>query len=86
MITADKYYRGEHDILKRKRTAIGEDGKLMEVNNLPNNKIIDNQYAIVTDQKTNYSCGKPLVWQSKNDVYNELLSTIFDDDWNLIFT
>ena len=43
-ITGDKYYKGIHDILFRKRTAIGNDGKLIEVDNLPNNKIIDNQY------------------------------------------
>ena len=31
------YYENEHDILKRKRTMIGEDGKLEVVENLPNN-------------------------------------------------
>lgn len=39
------YYENEHDILKRKRTMIGEDGKLEIVENLPNNRVIDNQYA-----------------------------------------
>ena len=38
------YFDNEHDILTRKRTMIGEDGKLEEVENLPNNRIIDNQY------------------------------------------
>ena len=41
MIQGESYYDGDHDILKRKRTIIGEDGKLQEVENLPNNKIID---------------------------------------------
>lgn len=86
MLTADRYYKGEHDILKELRTAIGEDGKEIVVDNLPNNHLVDNQYGIVVDQKTNYSCGKPVVFQSKNDRYNELLREIFDDDWNLIFT
>ena len=42
------YYDNEHDILMRKRTMIGEDGNLTEVKNLPNNRIIDNQYAKMT--------------------------------------
>jgi hypothetical protein len=45
------YYDNEHDILKRKRTMIGEDGKLQIVENLPNNRIIDNQYAKMVNQK-----------------------------------
>ena len=52
-IKGDAYFRGEQDILSRKRTAIGPDGKLVEVTNLPNNKIIDNQYAKMVNQKTN---------------------------------
>lgn len=40
-ITGDRYYDGKHDILDRKRTAIGPDGKLQVVDNLPNNKVID---------------------------------------------
>ena len=36
MITGEKYYDGKHDILKRKRTVIGQDGKLEEIDNLPN--------------------------------------------------
>jgi|SRR5690554_3495231 len=53
MITGERYYEGEHDILKRKRTVIGQDGILQEVDNLPNNKIVDNQYAKMVDQKAN---------------------------------
>lgn len=34
------YYDNEHDILKRKRTMIGGDGKLQVVENLPNNRVI----------------------------------------------
>jgi hypothetical protein len=58
MITGERYYEGEHDILKRKRTVIGQDGILQEVDNLPNNKIVDNQYAKMVDQKAN-SMGCP---------------------------
>ena len=41
-ITGEDYYQGYHDILKRKRTVIGKDGLLQEVENLPNNKLVDN--------------------------------------------
>ena len=40
------YYEGEHDILLRKRTMIGEDGKLQVVENLPNNQIIDKKLSM----------------------------------------
>ena len=54
MLDGEKYYAGRHDILSRKRTVIGEDGTLVEVKNLPNNRIVDNQYKKMVDQKTNY--------------------------------
>ena len=54
MIDGDRYYTGDHDILKRQRTAIGPDGKLIVIENLPNNRIVDNQYAKHVDQKANY--------------------------------
>lgn len=79
MIEGENYYNGEHEILKRKRTVIGEDGKLQEVENLPNNKIIDNQYAKLIDQKVNYLLGKPLTFETKNDTYSELLKDIFNN-------
>ena len=53
MIDGEKYYEGKHDILHRKRTIIGKDGKLEEVENLPNNRIVDNQYQKMVDQKNN---------------------------------
>lgn len=72
------YYDNEHDILTRKRTMIGEDGKLEEVNNLPNNRIIDNQYGKLVNQKANYLLGQPLVLESDNKQYVELLKRIFN--------
>ena len=41
------YYDNEHDILKRKRTMIGEGGKLQVVGNLPNNRLIDNHISLM---------------------------------------
>lgn len=54
MITGEEYYAGNHDILKRKREVIGVNGDLVEVTNLPNNKIVDNQYKKMVNQKNNY--------------------------------
>jgi SPP1 family phage portal protein len=78
MITGEKYYQNEHDILNRKRTVIGEGGALQEITNLPNNRIIDNQYAKVVDQKVNYLLGQPLTFDTENEEYSELLQKIFD--------
>lgn len=72
------YYDNEHDILTRKRTVIGEDGKLQTVDNLPNNRIIDNQYGKLVNQKTNYLFGQPFVIEGKNEKYIELLKQVFN--------
>lgn len=72
------YYDDEHDILLRKRTMIGEDGKLQVVENLPNNHIIDNQYAKMVNQKTNYLFGQPFSIECDNEQYAECLKDIFD--------
>lgn len=78
MITGEKYYLGEHDILYRKRTVIGENGELQEVNNLPNNRIVDNQYAKLVDQKVNYLLGQPLTFDTDNKKYQDELKKIFN--------
>jgi len=72
------YYEGVQDILKRKRTIIGEGGELQEVNNLPNNRIIDNQYAKLVNQKANYLLGQPFVVSSDNKDYLECLKQVFN--------
>ena len=78
MITGEKYYQGEHDILKRQRTVIGKDGLLQVVENLPNNKVIDNQYAKMVDQKVNYLLGQPLTFDTDNSGYEDALKQIFN--------
>ena len=78
MITGEKYYQNEHDILNRKRTIIGEGGVLQEVTNLPNNKIIDNQYGKIVDQKVNYLLGQPLTFDTENKDYAKLLQKVFN--------
>ncbi len=77
-IKAFRYYDGEHDILSRKRKMIGEDGKLQTVDNLPNNRIVDNQYTKMVNQKSNYLFGKPFTVNCENGEYVELLKSVFD--------
>ena len=78
MIDGEKYYAGKHDILSRQRTVIGENGELEAVNNLPNNRIVDNQYKKMVDQKNNYLLGQPFTIQCDNEVYQKLLKLIFN--------
>ena len=72
------YYENEHDILTRKRTMIGEGGKLELVKNLPNNRLIDNQYGKMVNQKANYLLGRPFVVESQNGQYARLLKKVFN--------
>ena len=73
MVAGDDYYSGKHDILNKMRTAIGDDGKLVKIENLPNNKIVDNQYRKMVNQKVNYLVGQPFVLQSENQTYVDAL-------------
>ena len=76
MIAGDNYYSGKHDILHKKRTAIGDDGKLVEIENLPNSKIVDNQYRKMVNQKSNYLVGQPFVLQCENQAYTDALKPV----------
>ncbi|MBO5098758.1 MAG: phage portal protein [Clostridia bacterium] len=79
MLNGERYYDGKHDILKRKRTIIGQGGELIEVDNLPNNLIIDNQYARMVDQKNNYLLSKALTFDSEDKVFLKCVKNIFDN-------
>lgn len=93
-LDGERYYNGDHDILNRKREVIGKGGKKVEVENLPNNQIVDNQYAKMVDQKVNYILGKPITFKSKNEDYckklkkvlnrkfQRTLSSVADDAYN----
>lgn len=77
MITGEAYFMGDHDILRRKRTVIGEGGKIETVDNLPNNRLIDNQYGKMVDQKNNYLLSKQITFSGKNEKYIDELMNIF---------
>ncbi|WP_291563698.1 MULTISPECIES: phage portal protein [unclassified Clostridium] len=78
MLDGQRYYKGDADILKRKRMAIGEGGELEEVKNLANNKLIHNFVRKLTDQKVGYLLSKPLSIQTKNKQYKKILDNVFN--------
>ena len=77
-LLGDRYYRGNHDILRKKRMVIGENGELTEVKNLPNNVVIDNQYEEFVNQKKNYMLGKPITISAEDEEYVNKLKTVFN--------
>ncbi|RGT23162.1 phage portal protein [Thomasclavelia ramosa] len=77
-IKADMYYRDIQDIAKYKRMAIGEGGELEEVKNLPNHKVIDNQYKRLVNQKVNHLVGKPFTVNTNNKTYVDMLNKYFN--------
>lgn len=77
-LLAEKYYDGDHDILKREKKVIGADGQLTVIDNVANNKLVDNQYKKLVDQKTNYVLGKPLTISATKEEYLDLLNKVFN--------
>lgn len=78
MILAERYYQGDHDILHTPRTVINEKGELEPVRNLPDNRIVDNQYQKAVDQKKNYLLSKPFTITSDNEKYTEAVKMVLD--------
>ena len=58
-INGELYYDGKQAVLGRKRMALDDDGHVVELKHLPNNRMVNHQYAKMVDQKTNYSFGRP---------------------------
>ena len=81
MKNGNRYYEGRHDIKDRSRTAIGENGELTEVKNLPNNRIVDNQYKKLVKQKVNYIMSKAPSITSESEQYNDILNNVFDKNF-----
>lgn len=81
MIIGENYYIGKHDITRRRRTAIGEYGELEEIDNIPNNRVVDNQYRKMVDQKVNYIVGKPFTFNSDDKRYLKLVKKLLDAEF-----
>ena len=75
-IAGEMYYDGGHAVLGRKRMALDDDGKPKELKHLPNNRLVNNLYSKMVDQKTNYSFGRPFSFDTENTKYAETLGTV----------
>jgi len=78
MLTGQRYYEGDADILGRKRMVVGEDGELIEAENLANNRLVHNFVRKLVDQKVGYLLGLPLTVQTTNEEYQKRLNEIFN--------
>nr|KEI06205.1 phage portal protein, SPP1 family [Clostridium sp. K25] len=78
MLEGQKYYKGDTDILNRKRMAIGEGGELQEIKNLANNKLVHNFVRKLVDQKIGYLLSKPLAIQTNSEQYKDILNGVFN--------
>ncbi|MFV0519789.1 MAG: phage portal protein [Lachnospirales bacterium] len=78
MEDGERYYFGAHDILHKSRMAIGIDGELAKIHNLPNNKILNNQYKIMVDQKVNYLLGKSPIVSCENQYFLKEIKKFFN--------
>ena len=81
-LLAEKYYDGDHDVLRREKKVIGADGNLIKIDNVANNKLVDNQYRKLVDQKTNYCLGKPLIISTSDENYAAELGKVFNKNMN----
>lgn len=77
-LQATRYYYGRHDILKKTRSMKDPDGKMMDMSNLPNNKIVNNLYAVAVDQKGNYGFARPLSITTDIKEYRKHLDKVFN--------
>lgn len=78
MMIGQAYARGEHDVLYKTRSAIGDGGKKTTVRNLPNNIIIDNQYGKLVNQKASYLLAKPFEVKTENEAFGAQLKPVFN--------
>lgn len=80
MLDGERYYDGRQDILKLRRAVISEGGETLELKNLPNNRVVDNQYRRMVNQKANYLMGKPVDFRADSSEYAAACSAFFDAD------
>ena len=78
MLDGDLYYTYNQEIDRKRRMVIGTNGELVEDTKLPNNRITDNRYADMVDQKVNYILSKPLTFKCENEQYEDALKSVFN--------
>lgn len=82
MYIADNYYKGKQEILEKKReTYDTKTGIKEELKFLPNNKIVNNKFQGIIDQKTNYLVSKKPTISSENEIYAKELKKVFNENF-----
>ncbi|MFD1179220.1 phage portal protein [Paenibacillus puldeungensis] len=84
MKIGEDYYKGQTDILKRKRMVIGDGGVLVEEQNLANNQLVFNYTRKLVDQKIGYLLSKPMSIQTENQTYQDALTDLFGSSFQRI--
>ena len=75
-LAAEAYYDGAQDVLHRRRVALDDDGHIKVLDHLPNNRLVNNIYAKMVDQKTNYSFGRPFSFDTEDKGYAKALNSV----------
>ena len=75
-IAGEAYYDEDQAVTHRKRIALDDDGKPVVLEHLPNNRLVNNQYSKMVDQKTNYSFGRAFSFDTENKAYAAALATV----------
>ena len=81
MLTGERYYKNDHDIIDRKRQYVDEEGKAHPEPNLANNRVPHAFLRALVDQKTGYLLGKPFSFQAESDAYGKALAELMDEDF-----
>ena len=77
MLESINYYNYKQDILNKKRFTIGKDG-IKTIDNLPNARVIDNQFKKAIDQKVNYLFSSLPTVKSDDPEYQKLVSNLYN--------
>lgn len=84
-LEAEMYYHGDHAVVHRQRMGLDDDGKPKVLEHLPNNRLVNNLYSKMVDQKTNYSFGRPFSFDTENKQYAEALGTVLGARFRRVF-
>lgn len=79
LVEGENYYKGKHDIDRKKRIGLNDQGQTVALKGLPNIITKDNQYAKLVDQKVNYSFfNPPIVVCKEDETYAKSLQEFFN--------
>ncbi len=78
MLIGQAYFEGKHDILGTSRKVIGAGGQPEPVRNLPDNRLVNNQYGKLVDQKADYVLSQPISWEVASVGFDGALKRVFD--------